>query len=243
MDRWLGLIRSVVIYHNPLRTRAWRRFYREVLEPGNVVFDVGAHVGTRARAMRAAGAKVVAVEPQDLFAGFLRRTLPQDITLIEAALGAAQRQARMAVSSRHPTVSSLQDSFVAQAEDAPGFDHVRWDRQQTVKMTTLDRLITEFGVPQYIKIDVEGYELDVLLGLTQPVEMISVEYLPGFPDLTRAVIDRLSQLGPYRFNPMAGERTAFLWSDWRDAEETTAWLEKLPAKAPSGDLFARLEIP
>ena len=60
MDRWLGLIRSLVIYHNPLTRLAWRRFYRDLLDPGDLVFDVGAHVGTRARAMRAAGARVVA---------------------------------------------------------------------------------------------------------------------------------------------------------------------------------------
>lgn len=240
LDRWLGLFRSLVVYHNPWRVRAWRRFYRGLLAPGDVAFDVGAHVGTRARAMRGAGAKVIAIEPQALFVGFLRRTLPRDITLIEAALGDEEKVARMAVSSRHPTVSSLQDSFVADAGAAPGFGHVRWDREQLVTVTTLDRLIAEFGQPRYIKIDVEGYELDVLSGLSRPVEMISVEYLPGFPDLARAVMERLGEMGAYRFNPLVGEKAAFLWPDWRGLEATVAWLGTLPPDAPSGDLFARL---
>lgn len=241
MERWLGFFRSLVIYHNPIRIWAWRTFYRGILNPGDLAFDVGAHVGTRARAMRAAGARVVAIEPQALFARFLRLTLPRDIVLIEAALGARAQQARMAVSSRHPTVSSLQGDFVAKAEDAPGFGHVRWDREQIVKMTTLDHLIAEFGVPGYIKIDVEGYELDVLTGLNQPVKMVSVEYLPGFLDLTRDVINHLGTLGAYRFNPLVGETPAFLWDDWRSAEETVDWLNTLAADAPSGDLFARLD--
>jgi hypothetical protein len=87
MSAWLGFFRSLVIYHSPATLRAWRRFYKDFLSPGDLAFDVGAHVGTRARAMRAAGAKVVALEPQAPFAGFLRRTLPRDITLLEVAAG------------------------------------------------------------------------------------------------------------------------------------------------------------
>lgn len=239
MSRYLGLMRSLVIYHNPVTLFGWRRFYRELIAPGDVVFDIGAHVGTRARAMRAAGAKVVALEPQDIFARYLRATLPKDITLLQAAAGGAEAVAEMAVSSRHPTVSSLKTSFVTDAPEKPGFEHVRWDQRQKVKMVTLDSLIAQHGLPAYIKIDVEGFELDVLAGLSQPVRMVSVEYLPGFIDLTHAVIDRLDTLGAYEFNPVKGERGGFLWTDWRDSGEMRRWLDDLPPDAPSGDLFAR----
>jgi FkbM family methyltransferase len=143
MSAWLGFFRSLVIYHSPATLRAWRRFYKDFLSPGDLAFDVGAHVGTRARAMRAAGAKVVALEPQAPFAGFLRRTLPRDITLLEVAAGPATAQADLAVSSRHPTVSSLRADFVAGAPRAAGFEHVRWDRTQRVQVVTLDALVAE----------------------------------------------------------------------------------------------------
>ena len=241
LTTWLGLLRSLVIYHNPVRTGPLRRFYRDLLRPGDLVFDVGAHVGTRARAMRAAGARVVALEPQEPFSTFLRRTLPRDIRLVEAAAGGVETVAEMAVSSLHPTVSSLKAGFADEAGSAPGFGHVRWDRVQRVQVTTLDRLIAEEGLPRYVKIDVEGFELEVLSGLSQPVEMVSVEYLPGLPDLTLSVIDRLQQLGSFRFNPVRGESGRFLWDDWRDAESTRTWLKGLAADGPSGDLYARLD--
>ncbi len=241
LTTWLGLLRSLVIYHNPVRTGPLRRFYRDLLRPGDLVFDVGAHVGTRARAMRAAGARVVALEPQEPFSTFLRRTLPRDIRLVEAAAGGVETVAEMAVSSLHPTVSSLKAGFADEAGSAPGFGHVRWDRVQRVQVTTLDRLIAAEGLPRYVKIDVEGFELEVLSGLSQPVEMVSVEYLPGLPDLTLSVIDRLQQLGSYRFNPVRGESGRFLWDDWRDAESTRTWLKGLAADGPSGDLYARLD--
>lgn len=240
LQTWLGLARSLVIYNNPLRRRALLRFYAGLLPPGALVFDIGAHVGTRAHTLRAAGARVVALEPQEPFATFLRRTLPSDILLIEAAAGPSEAMAEMAVSSLHPTVSSLRGDFVAAAATAPGFDHVRWDRRQTVRMTTLDHLIAAHGRPDYIKIDVEGFELDVLAGLSQAVPMISVEYLPAMPDLTLSVIDRLAALGPYAFNPVRGESGAFLWQDWQGPEATQAWLRALPRDAASGDLYARL---
>ena len=242
MDRWLGLARSLIIYHNPAMMRGWRRFYGEILQPGNVVFDVGAHVGTRARAMRKAGATVVALEPQSLFASYLRLTLPRDIILLEAAVGATETVAEMAVSSRHPTVSSMQPSFVSGAAAAPGFDHVRWDRLQKVQMVTLDGLIARHGLPSYIKIDVEGFELAVLSGLSRPVPLISVEYLPGFADLTYAVLDRIEELGSYRFNPVVGEKAAFLWPEWRNGAAMREWLAGLPADAPSGDIFAHVVL-
>lgn len=240
MRRWIGFLRSLVIYHNPAMMRAWRRFYGDLLAPGDLVFDVGAHIGNRSRSMRSAGARVVAIEPQQPFAGFLRRTLPGDISLVEAAVGRVESVGEMAVSSRHPTVSSLQAEFVSGAAEAPGFEHVRWDSTQQVRVVTLDSLIAEHGLPRYIKIDVEGYELEVLGGLSQPVEILSVEFLPGFPQLTYDVIDRLAELGDYRFNPVQGETGGFLWPDWRDGAAVKAWMKGLPADANSGDLFARL---
>ena len=240
MQRWLGLMRSLVIYHNPLTVGAWRRFYAQTLRSGDLVFDVGAHVGSRTRAMRRVGARVVALEPQPLFARYLRLTLPKDVVLIEAAAGGAEAMAEMSVSSRHPTVSSLQSAFVADAHAAPGFAHVRWDQTETVRVLTLDSLIATHGVPAYVKIDVEGFELDVLSGLSQAIPMLSVEYLPEFVHLTEAVITRIEELGPYRFNPVVGERSGFLWSDWRDGDALRDWLSALPPDAPSGDLFARL---
>ncbi|TVP73099.1 MAG: FkbM family methyltransferase [Rhodobacteraceae bacterium] len=240
MAVWRGFLRSLFIYNNPAITHPMRRFYRSLLREGDLAFDIGAHVGTRARAMRAVGARVVALEPQAPFSGFLRLTLPRDIRFLAVAAGPSEAVAKMAVSSRHPTVSSLRHGFSEEVGVKPGFEHVRWDAVQDVTVTTLDKLIAEEGLPRYIKIDVEGFELDVLAGLSQPVELISVEYLPGLPHLSHAVIDRLLELGPYRFNPVMGETGAFLWQGWRDAAATRDWLRSLPTDATSGDLYARL---
>jgi len=235
----LGLLRSLIIYHSPTGIIRWRRFYRGLLAPRDLVFDVGAHVGTRARAMNSAGASVIAIEPQQPFAGFLRRTLPRDIRVLPVAVGQTPSKATLAVSSRHPTVSTLSADFVTAGKTATGFTQVNWDRTQQVQVVTLDDLIGEYGVPHYIKIDVEGSEGAVLAGLSHPVALISVEYLPALPHLARALVRQLQEMGNDRFNIVQGEGGSFLWPDWRDADAVTAWLASQGSAAQSGDLFAR----
>jgi len=235
----LGLARSLAIYYGrPWRQRRLSRFYAGLLAPGDLAFDIGAHVGNRSRALRAAGARVVALEPQAPFAGFLRLTLPRDITLVEAAAGARPGTAELAVSRLHPTVSSLA-GLPAAVGGAEGFAHVRWDARQRVAVTTLDALIAAHGLPAFVKIDVEGFEAEVLAGLSQPVPLLAVEYLPQLPGAARAAVQRLAALGPYRFNAVAGERPAFLWERWKTPGDTLAWLAGRTPAEGSGDLYAR----
>lgn len=235
----LGVLRSVVIYYNPALMRRNQALYRQLVKPGDLAFDVGAHVGTRARALRRCGARVIAFEPQPVFAAFLRRALPRDVVLVEAALGQAQSRARMAVSRRHPTVSSLRASLPAEARAMPGFEHVRWDDTAEVQMTTLDAMIAAHGLPRYIKIDVEGYEAEVLSGLSQPVALVSFEYLPGLPQASAAVLKRLAELGQYEFNVVRGENAGFDWPEWHDIDHLRAWLEQQAPDSGSGDVYAR----
>ena len=72
-DHALGLARSLAIYHAiPLRQGRMRRFYAAFVGVGDLVFDIGAHAGNRARAFAALGCRVVALEPQPDFARLLR---------------------------------------------------------------------------------------------------------------------------------------------------------------------------
>ncbi|WP_299134949.1 FkbM family methyltransferase [uncultured Amaricoccus sp.] len=232
---WAGLARSLVIY----RARPWRiarlaRFYATLLEPGDLAFDIGAHVGNRARALHRAGARVVALEPQAVLHAFLARDLPPGIILLRQAAGAMPGVAELAVSKLHPTVSSLVPGRVAAG---PGFGHVRWDAREPVEVTTLDALIAAHGAPRFVKIDVEGFEAEVLAGLTHPVPWLAFEALPAAPRAARACLARLAALGPYRFNLITGEGDRYAL-DWTDAAGLAA---ALPRLTRNGDVYARLD--
>lgn len=233
-----GLARSLLIY----RARPWTmarlaRFYATMLGPGDLAFDIGAHVGNRTRAMLRTGARVVALEPQRAFHAFLARDLPRGATLLPLAAGAAPGRARLAVSRLHPTVSSLAADFSERLGASPGFGRVRWDAAETVEVTTLDALIAAHGLPRFIKIDVEGFEAAVLRGLSRPAPWIAFEYLSADLDAAAACAARLASLGAYEFNLAPGEACAFALDAWVGAGEIAALLATRDGR--SGDVYAR----
>ena len=167
-------------YAIPGRNRRWRDFYGQFIRPGDLCFDVGAHVGNRTGALVSIGARVVAVEPQRICQPILRRLYGRNpnIILLYKALGAKVGEGELLVSKAHSTVSSLSGDWVEQVAASAGFSQVSWDGVEKVEITTLDTLIETYGMPRYCKLDVEGYEYQVFLGLSQAIPFMSFEYIP-----------------------------------------------------------------
>ena len=238
-----GLIRSAVIYRaRPWKARRVIRFYRPLVQPGDLCFDIGAHIGDRTAAFRRLGARVVAVEPQPQFAAALRTLHGRDgdVTLIEAAIGAEAGRADLLISNRTPTVSTLNEAWADRVAKEPSFAGVTWDTRARVTVITLDNLIAEHGRPAFCKIDVEGHEAEVLRGLTQPIRALSFEYLPGARGAAEACVERLAALGDYAFNVSVSETMRLIFPEWRNGDAMTKWIGALPEDAPSGDIYARL---
>ncbi len=239
----LGLIRSLVIYWRPGRQRALQELYRPFVGSGDLVFDVGAHIGDRTAAFAALGARVVALEPQPRARRWLVRLAGRRgaVTVRPEAVGRTPGKAQLQVSGRTPTVSTLDPGWArTMTERNPGFRRVRWDRQVEVSVTTLDRLVEEYGMPVFCKIDVEGHEAEVLRGLSRPIPALSVEFVAGSLHVAAAAVEHIEGLAPYEFNAVTGEERSFLFPRWRTGEEIRAWLLQEGAESlPSGDLYAR----
>jgi FkbM family methyltransferase len=243
LDRALGLARSIAVYHAiPLRRRRMRRLYAQFVRAGDLVFDVGAHAGNRARAFAALGCHVVALEPQPDFARLLRSLFGRSarIEVVEMAVGDGVGRAVLSVSERTPTVTTLSPAWREARAAEPGFAGVRWNRRIEVDTTTLDLLIVRFGLPSFIKIDVEGAEPAVLGGLSHPVQALSFEYLPRALDQVQACIARLAGLGSYRFNWSPGESYCLESPSWLTGDELLEKLSAAGAQRRSGDVYARL---
>ena len=108
-----------------------------------------------------------------------------------------------------------------------------------VPMVTLDRLIDEHGAPTLCKIDVEGYEPQVLAGLGRPLPWVSFEFTSEFLDDTRQCIDRLASLAPTVFNATLFRRWRNMLPDWVDGAELLDRLATAPGGALFGDIHAR----
>lgn len=239
-----GFARSYAIYRaRPWRARERVAFYRRFVKSGDLCFDIGAHVGNHTEAFLALGARVVAVEPHPQFAAFLRKEYGarDDVTVVQNALGA--RKAAMVtlkISTLAPTVSSVSADWIQEVQRSAGFSRVDWDRDVPVSMTTLDLLIAKHGLPAFCKIDVEGSEAEVLLGLSQALPQLCFEFVPAALPVALACLDRLGRLGDYRYNLVIGERPRFVLPDWTGAEALRARLQGLDPESRSGDVYARL---
>ncbi len=244
-----ALSRSLRIYHgDKQRHAAMDRLYGAFLGPGDLAFDIGAHVGDRVSSFRRLGARVVALEPQPGAARVIRLIHRRDplVTLVEAACGDHEGSIVLRINSRNPAVSTASAAFIGatasvrgREEQAP-WEEQGWDHEIAVPCTTLDRLILRYGLPKLLKIDVEGFEAHVLAGLTKAVPVISFEFTTMRREVAEACLVLLETLGPYRFNVSLGESQVLELGEPASAEAMGDYLRGLPGAASSGDVYAIL---
>ncbi len=209
-----------------------RRFYSAFVGPGSLVFDVGANIGTHSKIFLSLGASVVAVEPTPSLLEGLRR-IPK-LNVEACALGEAEAKLPLSVSGLH-FLNSL----------VPGWEKRIIGKQDTrivnVPVTTLDALIAKYGMPDFIKVDVEGYELKVLSGLSKTAKYLSFEFHTAELEVAIACVNRLEGC---RFNYCLGEARKFVLPGWVEEEEICSLLRSMPRDWQQvGDIFAARKLP
>jgi FkbM family methyltransferase len=204
-----------------------RAFFRDHVKRGELVFDIGANRGHYAEMFRELGARVVAVEPTPRLAREIWSHFP-GITVEEAAVGDHEGEIpfRLADDHQYSTVSGEWASIVPD----------RFVDTITVPLTTIDVLIEKHGKPDFVKIDVEGYEAEALAGLSVPIAGVLFEYQSRFLDNARRAVERLVELGDYRFL-LLGKG-----DEWMDAGTLLARLRDIAERREeaAGDVLARL---
>lgn len=239
-----SLRRSLDVYYTDApRDAAMDALYQSFLGPNDLAFDIGSHVGDRIGAFRRLGARVVALEPQPLCAHVIKHLYAGDasVVLVESACGPKPGTLTLHINSANPTVTTASTDFVRAADGAGGWEGQRWDSTIDVPVTTLDALIAQHGTPAFIKIDVEGFEADVLAGLTHPIATLSFEFTTIQRDVAYTCLDRLAALGPYRFNIALGESQMMSFAQPISKTDMAAHIASLPHDANSGDVYALLE--
>lgn len=238
-----GVFRSLRLYHGPDAPKAaMDALYRYFVEPGDLVFDIGAHVGDRVSSLRRLGARVVAVEPQPLLLDALTHIHGRDplVVIIPRAVGSQTETQTLHLNTENPTISTISEAFLDRARDASGWEGQNWDDEIEVEVVTLDALIARFGIPAFVKIDVEGYEEAVLRGLSHAIKGLSFEFTTIMRDTAVASIERLALLGDYRYNIALGESQRLTFEHWLSAAGMADHLRNLPHGANSGDVYAAL---
>ncbi|MFA6471622.1 MAG: FkbM family methyltransferase [Candidatus Latescibacterota bacterium] len=226
--------------HYEREQKAMLSFYGQFIHPGDVCFDIGANVGNRAEIFLKLGARVIALEPQSSCAEILDKKFggTDRITVIREAAGESAGTAELMVSEA-TTISSLSPEWIARVRESGRFSAYSWEKREQVKMTTLDDLISRYGEPVFCKIDVEGFEYQVIRGLSQPVGALSFEFTPEYIEPVLNSIRYLSGLGEAQFNYSPGETMQLALAEWVTSDEIIHILKTLPDASIFGDVYVR----
>ena len=233
-----ALYRLTPQYHK--HQNAMKSFYGQFIHADDLCFDIGANVGNRTKIFLSLGARVVAVEPQSSCVRKLEKKFRgvDRITIVPEAVGEQSGTAELLV-SQATTISSISQEWISRVRASGRFASYFWKKHEQVKVTTMDGLIARFGRPVFCKIDVEGFEYQVVRGLLQPAGILSFEFTPEYIEPALDSIRYLSGLGEARFNYSPGESMHLALEDWAASDEIIRILTTLPDRSVFGDVYAR----
>lgn len=227
------------------------QFYAQFVKHGDTCFDIGANIGNRTKIFLnivGSSGKVIAVEPQDFCCKTLCKSFSSqsNFFLEKKALGEKKGDAEIFISNE-TTVSTMSEEWIKQARNSKRFgEETVWAKSAKVTVSTLDALMEKYGVPSFIKIDVEGYEREVVSGLSKPISTcFSLEFVPEFLDSTFACLNLLGNLGKIECNYSLNETMALSLSNWvspDDIKEILSSYKVVNDNSLFGDVYIRLNI-
>lgn len=207
---------------------------KEILQWGDLVFDVGGNIGNKSAEFLAQGARVVLFEPQSVCVAHCRARFGSKVIIEEIGLDSYKGTGLIYPSNAH-TLSSMSQQFV-DTVSVGRFQDYRWNQPTTIQVDTLDNMIEKYGTPKLIKIDVEGYEINVLKGLTSKIDLISIEFTP---ELLNSTLECLECLPVGLYNYVRGEEECFKF-DWISKDEMVKYLSSIKDyRVEFGDVYIK----
>ncbi len=240
VDKKNNLVHS---YQEKIWKKDRLQFFSTFLTKDSLYFDVGANIGNRIEPVLQIGSKVIAIEPQKKCIEILKNKFGNAITIVPKGLGAQEGELEFFISDAS-TLSTFSKEQVDILKNTK-FSNYSWNEKEIIPITTLDNLIKEFGKPDFIKIDVEGFETEVLKGLSTPIKLISFEYtVPEFIHKVIECIEILEKIDPtIECNYCVGEKMSYVLPTWKSAAQMKAYVQSDEFTSTTfGDVYIKSKI-
>ncbi|NEQ35516.1 MAG: FkbM family methyltransferase [Okeania sp. SIO3I5] len=213
-------------------------FIGQFVNKGDLVFDVGANQGLKTDLYLSIGAKVICFEPQPHCVEILNQKYQnnQNVAIVNKGLATKSGQLELSICDRADVLSTFSEQW-----KTGRFANQKWEKKVTVEVTTLDEMIKTWGLPQFCKIDVEGFEYQVLKGLSQPISYLSFEFTIEFIDNAKKSIQHLVSLGYSLFNITQEDQTKLAISEWVSETKLFDFIESKSTNKKSlwGNIYAK----
>jgi len=167
-----------------------------------LAFDVGANVGKITELIMREYDEVVAIEANEALCKNLEKKFDSKINILNyAASSVSGNQLDFYISKEH-TLSTLENDWMNKSRFS---ETSKWNAPVEVMSITLDDVIDKYDTPNLIKIDVEGHELEVLKGLSTPVDYICFKWVDEMFEKAEACVNQLQSIGFKQFALVYGE--------------------------------------
>ena len=147
--------------------RPEEKFWRSLDLSGLVVYDIGAFEGILTMFFSTRCARVISYEPNSINHARLLENIRlnklSNVTVRKLGLGSRAQSAELVFAPLMTGGGSLEPKTAAQIKNSQKV------MSERIEITTLDRDIAEGGLPapDFVKIDIEGFELEALKGASQ----------------------------------------------------------------------------
>ena len=221
---------------------AMRSFYSSFVRRGDLVFDVGAHVGRHAELFTDLGARVVSIEPNPVCCEQLTRLAKvRKVHVENCAAGDAPGKLKLRV-CEDSVISTVVEAWYEGARRSPLHQDARWLETVEVDVVTLDHLAERYGIPTFVKIDAEGYDDHVLRGMSFRPRALSFEYNRLLPQTAERCFETRVLSHGYEFNFSRGPDLKYVSENWMSGQELCKRLSDFAGEEEYGDVFARSAV-
>jgi FkbM family methyltransferase len=200
-------------------------FYSQFISGDDLVFDIGANVGEYTEVFAGLGARVVAVEPNPSLLPILNKIRPFDRIIVNSVAVGSSRGVADLLMCESVGLSTLSRDWLDVAKNSERFQGLRWNQEVQVPVSTLDALIQLYGMPSFIKIDVEGFEREVLAGLSLAPRFLSFEINTEFVEAAVACIGQECFPKSSEFNITFGSCMKLAYDRWLPRTEMVKLVE------------------